>query len=273
MLNAYLRRINYAGPLAPSRATLFALHRAHLISIPYENLDIHLGERLTLDFEPIYDKIVRRQRGGWCYEMNSLFAWALRQLGFDVQLLSGAVNPVNREEYADRDHLILLVKAVKDGDDIADYIADVGFGNAFLYPLPFREGEHAQGGFTFGLNRIDEDYWQFTNQTFGGAGFVFNLQPYQMLDFAERCHWLQTSPESGFVRMTVCHKVLDDRIISLRGTRLYTTTSSAITEHTVQSHDEFVSVLGDVFGLRLPHSAELWAKIWQNHLAWQQTKS
>ncbi|MCW1966513.1 MAG: arylamine N-acetyltransferase [Anaerolineae bacterium] len=268
MLNAYLRRINYTGPRQATREVLFALHRAHLTSIPYENLDIHLGERLTLDFEPIYDKIVRRQRGGWCYEMNSLFAWALRQLGFDVQLLSGAVNPINRDEYADRDHLILRVKTIE-GDD---FIADVGFGNGFLYPLPFREGKHTQGGFTFGLSRIDDDYWHFTNQQYGGAGFVFNLQPYQMPDFAERCHWLQTSPESGFVRMTVCHKVLDDRIFSLRGAQLFTTTPNDMTEHIVQSHDEFVSVLSDIFGLRLPHSAGLWAKIWQKHLAWQQAQ-
>lgn len=162
MLTQYLTRIGYAGPRQATREVLFALHRAHLISIPYENLDIHLGERLTLDFEQIFDKIVRRQRGGWCYEMNSLFAWALRQLGFEVHLLSGVVNPSSRDEYAVRDHLILLVKSVEG----SNYIADVGFGNAFLYPLPFGEGVYTQGGFTFGFCRSDDGYWHFTNQQY-----------------------------------------------------------------------------------------------------------
>ncbi len=269
MLTQYLTRIGYTGPRQATREVLFTLHRAHLLSIPYENLDIHLGERLTLDFEQIFDKIVRRQRGGWCYEMNSLFAWALRELGFDVHLLSGVVNPSSRDEYAVRDHLILLVKSVEG----SNYIADVGFGNAFLYPLPFGEGVYTQGGFTFGFCRSDDGYWHFTNQQYSKAGFVFNLQPYQLSDFGERCHWLQTAPESKFVRMTVCHKMFDDRIITLRGALLYTTTANAMTEHTVQSHDEFVAVLNEIFGLQLPHSAALWRKTWQIYLAFQQPQS
>ena len=90
-LENYLQRIHYTGPLAPTEATLRQLHRAHLLAIPYENLDIHLGRRLTLEIEHVYTKIVDRGRGGWCYEMNGLFAWALRELGFDVTLLGSSV--------------------------------------------------------------------------------------------------------------------------------------------------------------------------------------
>ena len=67
-LGAYLDRIGYDGALAPDLATLTALHRHHLLAIPYENLDVQLGRELTLDIDAIYEKIVRRRRGGWCYE-------------------------------------------------------------------------------------------------------------------------------------------------------------------------------------------------------------
>ena len=79
-LHDYLARVGYTGALTPTRDTLFALHRAHLRAIPYENLDIHMGHALLLDEAHIFHKLVTEGRGGWCYEMNGLFAWALRAL-------------------------------------------------------------------------------------------------------------------------------------------------------------------------------------------------
>src|SRR4051812_15166720 len=90
-VNAYLERIGYHGSHEPTLATLTAIHRAHLLTIPYENFDIHLGRTLSLDLEKTFDKIVRQHRGGWCYEMNGLLAGALHELGFDVTLLASGV--------------------------------------------------------------------------------------------------------------------------------------------------------------------------------------
>lgn len=73
-VDAYLVRIGYEGRLEPTPETLYALHRAHLLAIPYENLDIHLGRPLTLSLPDIFDKLVTQKRGGWCFEMNGLFA-------------------------------------------------------------------------------------------------------------------------------------------------------------------------------------------------------
>src|SRR5439155_12169680 len=86
-VDAYLERIGYAGPREPGFETLAALHRAHMLSVPFENLDIHLGRRLVLDREANFEKIVVRHRGGWCYELNGLFALLLERLGFRVTLL------------------------------------------------------------------------------------------------------------------------------------------------------------------------------------------
>ncbi len=90
-LDAYLARIGYRGSLEPTPGTLRDLHCAHLLTIPYENLDIHLGRTLPLGEADIFSKLVTQKRGGWCFEMNGLFAWALRELGFVVTLLVAGV--------------------------------------------------------------------------------------------------------------------------------------------------------------------------------------
>ncbi|XP_078449477.1 uncharacterized protein LOC144931600 isoform X2 [Lampetra fluviatilis] len=90
-VGAYLERIRFVGSTAPSAASLRALHRAHVLSVPFESLSIHCGEPITLDLEKIYRKIVKERRGGFCYENNGLFSWLLRQLGFQVTLCSARV--------------------------------------------------------------------------------------------------------------------------------------------------------------------------------------
>lgn len=88
-LHDYLARIEYRGPLATDLACLSAIHRQHLLAIPYEDLDVQLGRPLDLDPERIFEKIVTGRRGGWCYEMNGLLCWALREIGFEVQRMVG----------------------------------------------------------------------------------------------------------------------------------------------------------------------------------------
>ncbi len=139
-LDGYLRRIG-EKPGDPTLDTLNRLHRAHLRRIAYENLDIHLGRTLSLDVAQTYDKIVTRGRGGWCYEMNGLFAWALRALGFDVTLLASAVTTEFVGDGSSGEHLILLVKLDR------PYLVDVGFGNGLQLPIPLRS-RHLPAGFS-----------------------------------------------------------------------------------------------------------------------------
>ena len=150
---AYLNRIRYDGPRAPTIEVLRALHRHHLEAVPFENLDIVLGRRFTLDVTEIYDKIVRRGRGGFCYELNGGFRWLLEQLGFEVALLSaqvfvdGTLNPPF-------DHASLKVTTT-DGP----YLADVGFGRSFIDPLPFRPGSYEEPEGRYRLSR-EGDEWK-----------------------------------------------------------------------------------------------------------------
>ena len=78
-LDDYLARIEYQGPVAPTLACLSEVHRQHLLTIPYEDLDVQLGRALNLDIQRTFEKIVVRRRGGWCYEMNGLLGWALKR--------------------------------------------------------------------------------------------------------------------------------------------------------------------------------------------------
>jgi N-hydroxyarylamine O-acetyltransferase len=262
-LASYLDRIGYRGPLEPTSATLRALHRAHVLAIPYENLDIHLGQRLVLDQQRIFDKIVGQRRGGWCYEMNGLFAWALREIGFPVQLLAGSVSRAALGDRAEGNHLVLLVQLER------PYLVDVGFGNGLLDPLPLAAGEHRQGFLTYRLRREGER-WEFENHAYGGAGFDFTLASHTLADFAAQCHMLQTDPESGFVRVTVCHRFMPDSLLSLRGAVLSTATQDGLRIHTITSAEEYVRTLREQFDLQLPATTTLWPKIWERHLAWVQ---
>jgi N-hydroxyarylamine O-acetyltransferase len=121
----YLQRLGYNGDRIPNAETLRNLHHAHLLAVPFENLDIHLGRPIVLDEKSLYEKIVRRRRGGFCYEANGLFAALLRELGFNVALLSARVMDGGKlgPEF---DHLTLLVQLEE------RWLADVGFGDSFL---------------------------------------------------------------------------------------------------------------------------------------------
>lgn len=169
-VDAYLSRIGYEGSLEPTLKTLRDLHRAHLLTIPYENLDIHLGRTLSLSLPEVFDKLVPQKRGGWCFEMNGLFAWALRELGVAVTLLGAAVTRFNTPPKPQPDHLISRVDLER------PYLADVGFGDGLLEPLPLAPGAYRQGSFDFALTQTD-DVWHFQNHLHGAApGFVFGLE-------------------------------------------------------------------------------------------------
>ena len=126
---AYLARIRYTGPTTPTYETLRALHYAHLLAVPFENLDIALGRKIVLDEDAILRKIIHQRRGGFCYELNGAFAALLKALGFQTTLLSARVARDTGGESPEFDHLALRV------DLEQPWLVDVGFGESFLEPL------------------------------------------------------------------------------------------------------------------------------------------
>jgi len=183
-ITAYLDRINYHGPLAPTAGTLQELQVAHLLTVPFENLSIHTKEPIVLDDNALFEKIVRRRRGGFCYEANGLFAALLRALGFDVKMLSAGAANAKGGFGPDFDHMALMC-------DINErWLVDVGFGDSFREPLLIdKTGEQRQGERAY---RIDSDrrHLILMQRDCGAdadwkAQYRFTLQPYEYSDYEE----------------------------------------------------------------------------------------
>jgi N-hydroxyarylamine O-acetyltransferase len=249
-ITAYLDRINYHGPLAPTAETLRELQVAHLLTVPFENLSIHAKQPIVLDDNALFEKIVRRRRGGFCYEANGLFAALLRELGFDVKMLSAGAANANEEFGPDFDHMALMVTINE------RWLADVGFGDSFREPLLIdKTGEQRQGERAY---RIDPDGgYLVLMQRDGGAGaawkaqFRFTLQPYEYSDYEEMCRYHQTSPQSHFTRGRICSRATPDGRVTLGEMRLIITRNGEREERELTDEEEYAATLRERFGITL----------------------
>ena len=262
-VSAYLDRIGVSQPVTTDLNGLRILHRAHLVGIPYENLDVQLGRPVTIELPPTYEKIVENHRGGWCYEMNGLFGWALRELGFDVSRGAGGVMREAMGDFSVGNHLVLHVRLPE-----GDYLADVGFGDGPIDPFRVAPGEFSDGRFQFALSQPDADWWRLHNRAAGGAkSFDFRLLPADEGLLSEKCRFLQASEASPFVQNLVCQRHTQDGITMLRGRVLRKVTSQTSEERLLENADDLLMTLKTEFDLDVPEAASLWPKILARHAA------
>jgi N-hydroxyarylamine O-acetyltransferase len=195
---AYLARLACTGPSSPSPAALSALHLAQLFTVPFENLDI--GRRsIVLDEAAFFEKIVQRRRGGFCYELNGLFAVLLRELGFRVTLVSGRVATSTSGFGPEFDHLALLV----DLDE--RWLVDVGFGDSFLEPLRLDSRDVTiQGKREYRIDAADGEWTVLRRETRWEPQYRFTAEARALADFSGMCVYHQTSPHSSFTRRSTC---------------------------------------------------------------------
>jgi N-hydroxyarylamine O-acetyltransferase len=247
-VDAYLKRINYEGPLAVTAETLRNLQVAHLLSVPFENLSIHAGEPIVLEENALYSKIVDRRRGGFCYEANGLFAGLLRALGFEVAMLAAGVAKKEGGFGPGFDHMTLMVTLGE------RWLVDVGFGDSFLEPLLLdARDEQVQGTRAFRIVD-DDDYLILQRRDRGGdwePQYRFTLQPYTFAEYEETCHFHQTSPESHFTQGRICSRATEDGRVSLSEMRLITTKGPQHVreERTLKDQEEYDRILRDEFGI------------------------
>ena len=245
---SYLARIGYSGPTAPTAETLRAIHRAHLLTVPFENLDIGLGRTIVVDEAAIVRKIVEQRRGGFCYELNGAFAALLRALQFRVTLLSARVSRAGGGEGPEFDHLALRV------DLDQPWLADVGFGESFLEPLRLVPGmEQVDPAGRFRLQALGE---RLQLEKLGPDGtwkrqYSFAQQPRSLEDFAAMCSYHQTSPESHFTQNRICTRATPDGRITLSGMKMIVTRDGGREEKMLVSEEERQHVLQQFFGIRL----------------------
>ncbi|EWT03318.1 acetyltransferase [Intrasporangium oryzae NRRL B-24470] len=251
---AYLARIGTLAIEAPTLGALASLHRAHLLAVPFENLDIARGRPIRLDTTSLLRKVVTDRRGGYCYELNGLFAALLRSLGYAVSLASARVAGSDGRLSPEYDHLALIV-----GSPLLDerQLVDVGFGDAFLEPLPMVDGfSRVEGAKRVGLVTRDagEEVGEWTYREDAGDGwhptYVFTTTPHVLEDFAARNEWQQTSPESHFTQKRVASVATPTGRVTLSGERLITTTASGRTERELDP-SEVAAALDEHFGIVL----------------------
>ena len=194
--DAYLARIGLEpDDLEVDNETLRILQRKHLLSVPFENLDIHWKRPIVLDVDRFYAKVIEEKRGGFCYELNGLFNELLLSLGFTTRLISARV--FNGSEHGPEfDHAAIIVTI---GDD--EYLADVGFGDFTAEPLRYGLGVEQQDETgIFLIRRFDGEYLEVAKKEDGEGKslYIFKDIARKLSDFSEMCDFQQYSPESAF---------------------------------------------------------------------------
>jgi N-hydroxyarylamine O-acetyltransferase len=248
-LDAYLRRIGYAGERAATLGVLDEVHLAHATQVPFENLDIHLGRPIRLDLASLQEKIVRGRRGGYCFEQNALLAAALEHLGFAVTRLLARVR-LGANRVTARTHQVLQVEA-----DGRSWLADVGFGTGgLLRPVPLYAGEvFRQGAWEF---RLVEEPTGWVLQSLRGTTwhdvYAFTLEPQFPIDFEMANHFTATYPGSKFVQTLTVQRSTPTVRYTLRGRAFTVERDGQETTRTIADDEELLRLLADPFGLEFP---------------------
>lgn len=247
-IGAYLERVACASAGPASLETLRRLQRAHLLTVPFENLDIHLGHRIRLDEAGLFDKIVTRRRGGFCFELNGLFTALLQELGFRASLLNSRIPETHNGWQGEFDHPIVMVELPE------PWIVDVGFGDSYRTPLRLDETGDQQG--LHSLYRLEPDgngTWKFLEFEKGAWEFYyeFTLEPVKLSDFRASCDHYESSPKSSFTQKTLCTRATADGHITLSQDRLTIFRGEEKEERWLASGAEIASALREHFGITL----------------------
>jgi N-hydroxyarylamine O-acetyltransferase len=252
-LDAYLARLHYSGGVQPTEEGLEALHRAHVYTIPFENFDILLGRGITLEPAALYDKIVRRARGGYCFELNGLFLLALRAIGFEARPLLARVHLVDPP--SGREHQLSLVTLQG-----RQWIADVGFGSfGFRAPLPLEFNRPtSHDGLTFRLveaepfgimlQRLRQGHWLDL--------YSFDLGHVFPADIAVGNHFTSTHPSSLFTFARVAALLTPTGRVSLLNHTLRIVTADAQQVQELREGQVYLDALKTHFGIDLDTSYE-----------------
>ena len=248
----YFKRLNYLEPVHPDIETLNRLQTAHLQNIPFENLDIGLGRKIELNENALWDKLITHKRGGFCYELNGLFAWLLKQIGYQVTYLNARDYHEEDDSFGiDFDHLALLVNIP---NMPVSWLVDVGWGDTFTQPLNINDpAERVQGlrGYWVEPFRNGYQIWQRNYDGTRERHYFFDLTPHHFPDeYLNTCLYHQTSPKSIFTQRSIISRLTEDGRVSLDNEKLIITSNgNRITRKVKES--ERASLLKEYFGVTI----------------------
>lgn len=244
-----MSRINFRDKFVPDIDNLKKIHKLHLYNIPFENLDIHYGKKIILDKNHLSGKILHSGRGGYCYELNGLFYFLLKELGYNVKMHSARVNDGKGGWGKEFDHLVLSVEL----DGL--WLADVGFGDNFIEPIRvFERSIQRDRNGSYLINEYDDNYLKLSRSSDKESftdEYIFTLTERNWKDFENMNVYHQTSPESHFTRNKVCSIAGDSGRITLTDNKLIFTKEGKKEISDVRDEDEFKVNLKKYFGITL----------------------
>ncbi len=238
-LDKYLHRIGYTPSASADIKTLRGLQIAHMMTVPFENLDIGLHHPILLDEKSLWDKLITHKRGGFCYELNGLFAWLLKEVGFDVTYFNARVCSQKDNTFGmDFDHLTLMVRIPHES---TRWLVDVGFGDSFTQPLNIDDpNEQIQGLRGYWVEAFRDGYqlWQRNYDGSRERQYFFDLTPRHFPDeYLDACLYHQTSPESMFTRKRIITRLTEDGRVSLDNEKLIITSNGERTTQEVKEEE------------------------------------
>jgi len=260
-LGAYFARVGFDAPASPTLETLAALHERHAEAIPFENLSPFLGEPVRLDCAALQEKLVARERGGWCFEHNLLFAQVLEAIGFPVRRLAARVRwNVPPGVVTSRSHMLMQVMVAGE-----PWIADVGFGGQTLTaPLRLVAGvEQPTPHETYRLTPEDGGFVLEARMPEGWrALYFFEMHEQQLADYEVSNWYLANFPQSHFVTSVVAARSGEGVRHALRGNRYSVHRADGTTDRRFAANAaELIGWLEGPFGIRVPRSAKLEEKV------------
>jgi len=251
-VRAYLDRIDFQDPVIVDRNVLYKLQKKHLLNVPFENLDIHYGKKISLSIMDIYQKVVIEKRGGFCYELNGLFHQLLRQIGFNAKIISARVHTKNGKYSPEYDHLAIIVNL-----ENQDFLVDVGFGKFTLEPLRLVTDQKIKDSFgQFQFEKHNTDYYQINeikNQE-SIPQYIFSLKERELSEFEERSIFHQTSEFSHFTKKKLISIASLDERITLTNSQLKTSRMD-IEEEINFEQDQFEVKLKQYFDIEIGKSS------------------
>lgn len=221
-IEKYIHRINYEGALTQSLEVLKGLQQAHLLKVPFENLNIHYDRPIHLDINGFYNKVVVNGRGGFCYELNGLFNALLKEIGFKTKIISARVYNGEMEAFGKEfDHLAIIVELNQ-----AEYLVDVGFGAFSFHPLKFELGSiqsDPRGDFV--IEAYEDGYYKVSKVAGEPKSleYIFTKKERMLNEFAEMCDYHQTSPNSFFTQKKLISRPTEMGRITITGNTLKVT--------------------------------------------------
>ena len=244
----YLARIKADAPISLDLASLAKLQLAHLKAVPFENLDIHYHQHITLDIERFFEKIVINKRGGFCYEINGLFHALLSELDFNAKIISACTSREDGGFAQEYNHLAIVVTI-----DDTDYLVDAGFGRFAVTPLKIGTDSLMSDGIAeYQISKYDGNYLKVSRVEEGVdiPEYIFTLTERDLDEFADMCEFQQTSPNSHFTQNKIISILKDYGRITLTNTQLKILRNEGL-EIADFEEDQFEKYLAQYFDIKM----------------------